>query len=170
MQGRSSFPIALGGVLAALAVIIMSLGGFIPVATYVCPLLCVVILQVVMDFCGKRLAWAWYGAVCVLSILFSADKEAAATFLFLGYYPILKPTLDALKVRWLWKLLFFNGSIAIMYFLLLKIFGMPELTKEFREMGYFMIAALFILGNISFVLMDRVLSQDPLKRIFFHGK
>jgi len=34
---------ALGGVLAALAVTIMSLGGMIPVATYVCPSLCMML-------------------------------------------------------------------------------------------------------------------------------
>ena len=34
---KHSKQIALGGVMAALAVTIMSLGGLIPVATYVCP-------------------------------------------------------------------------------------------------------------------------------------
>ena len=37
--------IALGGVLAALAVVIMSLGGLIPIMTYVSPMLCALVLQ-----------------------------------------------------------------------------------------------------------------------------
>ena len=36
--------VALGGVLAALAVVIMSMGTLIPVATYVCPMLSAVLL------------------------------------------------------------------------------------------------------------------------------
>ena len=35
-----AFAVALGGMLAALAVVIMCLGGLIPVATFVCPMLC----------------------------------------------------------------------------------------------------------------------------------
>ena len=45
---------ALGGVLAAVAVVIMSLGGLIPVATYVSPMLCAILLQMVLLFCGVR--------------------------------------------------------------------------------------------------------------------
>ena len=36
--------IALGGLLAALAVVIMGMGTLIPVATYVCPMVCCLIL------------------------------------------------------------------------------------------------------------------------------
>ena len=76
--------VALGGVLAALAVVIMSLGTIIPVATYVCPMLCALLLQAVLKTCGVRIAWAWYGAVAILSLLLAPDKEAAAVFAFLG--------------------------------------------------------------------------------------
>ena len=61
--------IAFGGVLAALAVVIMSMGTLIPVATYVCPMLCCLLLSMVNRTCGKRLGWAWYGAVTLLSLL-----------------------------------------------------------------------------------------------------
>ena len=37
--------IALGGVMAALAVTVMSLGGMSPVATYVIPMLCMLLEQ-----------------------------------------------------------------------------------------------------------------------------
>lgn len=83
---------ALGGVLAALAVVIMGMGTLIPVATYVCPMLCALLLQVVLKTCGVRVAWAWYGAVAILSLLLAPDKEAAAVFLFLGYTPSSSPS------------------------------------------------------------------------------
>ena len=112
--------IALGGVMAALAVVIMSLGGLIPVATYVCPMLCALLLQLVLKLCGSRIAWAWYGAVAILGLLMSPDKEAAAVFVFLGYYPIVKPWLDRRRAKWLWKGLLFNGATLLMYWLLMQ--------------------------------------------------
>lgn len=47
---------ALGGVLAAAAVCIMCLGGLIPVNTYVSPMLCALLLQVILNICGRRIA------------------------------------------------------------------------------------------------------------------
>lgn len=156
--------IALGGVMAALAVVIMSLGGLILVATYVSPMLCAVLLQFVMFSCGNRIAWAWYGAVAILAVLLSPDKEAAAVFLFLGYYPIVKPKLDALRFRWLWKALLFNISIGLMYFLLLNLLGMAELNAEFAEMGGAMLVILLVLGNVTFFLLDRLLGMEKFRR------
>ena len=123
--------IALGGLLAALAVVIMGMGTLIPVATYVCPMLCALVLQLVLKICGKRVAWAWYGAVSVLSLLMAPDKEAAAIFLALGFYPIVKPGLDRRKGKWLLKGLFFNGMILLTYWLLMHLFGMAQLVSEF---------------------------------------
>lgn len=150
---------ALGGVLAALAVAVMSLGTLIPIMTYVCPMACVLLLETVRVTCGQRVAWAWYGAVAILGLLLCPDKEAAALFLFLGYYPLVKPRLDGKKLSWLFKGVLFNGSIGLMYFLLLRILGMEALSEEFREMGALMLAILLILGNVTFFLLDRVLSK-----------
>lgn len=155
--------IALGGVLAALAVVLMSLGGLIPVATYTTPMLCTVLLQFVYLSCGRRIAWAWYGAVSILGLMLSADKEAAAVFVFLGYYPIVKPWMDRRKLPLLWKLGLFNGSMIVMYLLLLRVFGMAALNEEFADMGKYMVILLLILGNITFFLLDRVLGVRKLR-------
>ena len=45
--------IAFGGMMAALAVVIMCLGGLIPVATVTVPVICMMILAYVLKFCGK---------------------------------------------------------------------------------------------------------------------
>ena len=148
---------ALGGLLAALAVVIMSMGTLIPVATYVCPMLCALVLQLVLKICGKRVAWAWYGAVSVLSLLMAPDKEAAAIFLALGFYPIVKPGLDRRKGKWLLKGLFFNGMILLTYWLLMHLFGMAQLVSEFTEMGTLLVAVMLLLGNVTFFLLDRLL-------------
>ena len=149
---------AMGGVFAALAVVIMNLGGLIPVATYVCPVLCMLLLSFVDRACGKRIAWAWYGAVSVLSLLLSPDKEAAAVFLFLGYYPILKPKLDTMKLKWIWKLLIFNGSMVVLYSILIRLMGLEAVTGESEELAGIMLIVLLVLGNVTFIALDRLLT------------
>lgn len=154
---------ALGGMMAALAVVIMSMGTLIPVATYVCPMLCAMLLQLVLKTCGSRIAWAWYGAVAILSVLLAPDKEAAAVFVCIGYYPILKPKLDRSRGKWLWKALLFNSSILAMYWLLMHLFGLEQIAAEFEEMGIVMTLIMLILGNVTFFLLDRLLGRK-LKR------
>ena len=159
MRRSPAKQIALGGVLAALAVVIMSFGGLIPIATYVSPMLCMLMLRLVCLICGRRIGWAWYGAVAILGLLLSADKEAAAVFAFLGYYPIIKPRLDKLRFSMFWKLLLFNSAMVLMYWLLMAVFGMAALAEEFRDMGAVLLALTLVLGNVTFLLLDRILSR-----------
>ena len=155
---------AMGGVLAALAVVVMSMGTLIPVATYVCPTFCALLLKVVLKTCGKRIAWAWYSAVAILSALMAPDKEAAAVFVFLGYYPIVKPALDKRKLSWLWKGLLFNGATLVMYWLLMHVFGLDQVTAEFTEMGAVMLVILLILGNVTSFMLDWQLGMKLKRR------
>ena len=164
MRNNGAKQIALGGTMAALAVVIMSLGGMIPSATFVCPMLCCLILQIVRTICGDRMAWAWYGAVAILSLLMGPDKEAAAVFVFLGYYPILKPKFDKSRLKWVWKLLYFNVVILAMYWLLIHLFGMAQLAQEWEELGIWMTGIMLLLGNVTFFLLDRVLSKKFRRR------
>ena len=154
---------ALGGIFAALAVVIMNMGTLIPVATYACPVLCTMLLQMVLKTCGARIAWAWYGAVAILSVLMAPDKEAVAVFAAIGYYPIVKPKLDSSKGKWLWKTLLFNASILSMYWLLMHLLGLEQVTAEFSDLGTVMTAVLLILGNVTFFLLDHLLGRK-LKR------
>lgn len=156
---NSAYAVALGGVLAALGVVVMCLGPLIPVATFLCPMVCMILAQVVMKTCGGKMGWAWYGAVAVLSLLLSPDKEAAAVFAALGYYPMVKPRLEKRKLPWLWKGLLFNAVILALYWLLIHLFGLDALAEEFAEAGKVMTVVMLILGNVTFFLLDRVLSK-----------
>jgi len=155
--------IALGGMLAALAAVIMGMGGLIPVATYVVPMLCMFLLQFVLKSCGKRIAWAWYGAVAILGLLLCPDKEAAAVFAALGYYPVVKPRLDRMKFPWLWKGLMFNGTVLLLYWLLLNLFGLTQVVQDFEEIGAVMTAVLLVMGNVVFALIDILLGRKMLR-------
>lgn len=159
MKNTNARTIAIGGVFAAMAVVVMCMGGMIPVATFVCPMLCMLLLKLVLNICGRRIAWAWYGCVAALALLLGPDKEAAATFLFLGYYPILKPKLDTLPVSWLWKALLFNAAIALMYLALLRLMGMEQIAMEYAALGKALTALMLVLGNVTFFLLDMVLGR-----------
>lgn len=151
--------VALGGVMAALAVVIMCMGGIIPLATYVCPMLCAVLLAAVLRLTGRRIGWAWYGAVSLLSLLLGPDKEAAAVFVFLGYYPIIKPWIDRRKVPFLWKITVFNLSIFVMYALLLYLFKLDQVVREFSEFGLVLTLITLLLGNVTLFLLDVLFSR-----------
>ena len=159
-QGNSaSRTVALGGVLAALSLCVMWLGGLLGIATYVSPMLCAILLQIVKNICGNRLGWAWYGAVAILSLLLAPDKEAAAVFAALGYYPLVKPRLEKRKFPWLWKGLLFNAVILILYWALMNLLGMDAIAAEFAEAGTVMTIVMLLLGNVTFFLLDVVLSK-----------
>lgn len=158
MRHNSAKYMALGGVMAALALVVMCLGGMIPLATYVCPMFCAVLLMVVLKLTNARIAWAWYGAVSILAMLLGPDKEAAAVFVFLGYYPILKPWLDKRKLAILWKLVLFNAAIFAMYSVLIYVFGLADLAAEFKELGMVLTIVTLVLGNITLFMMDILLT------------
>lgn len=150
--------------MAALAVVIMCMGGIIPMATYVCPMLCSLLLAVVLRLTGRRIAWAWYAAVSLLSLLLGPDKEAAAVFVFLGYYPIIKPWLDRRKVPILWKLAVFNLSIGLLYTLLLYLFRLEQVVRDFSEFGMVMTIVVLLLGNVTLFMLDVVLNRIGNRR------
>ena len=159
MRQNNARKIALGGMMAALAVVIMCLGGLIPIATYVCPMLCCLTAFFVLGFCGKRIGWAWYIAVAILALLMSPDKEAAVIFLFLGYYPLIKLTVERRKLSVVVKFLFFNVSILAAYWVLIQILGLDQIAQENAQFGIWGIVLLLVLGNVTFFLLDRLLSN-----------
>ena len=159
MRNSPARKIAFGGMFAALAMVIMNFGSLIPVATYVCPVLCMLILAFITKMCGDRIGWAWYGAVAFLSLLLAPDKEAAAVFCFLGFYPIVKPRFDAMRFSWIPKLALFNVLILLMYWLLIRLLGMERISAEFAEMGRFLTVIMLVMGNVIFFLLDVALTR-----------
>ena len=159
MRKSEATKIAFGGVMAALAVVLMGLGGLIPLATFVCPIFSMILLSIVLRLCDTRIGWAWYGAVAILGILLGPDKEASAVFAFFGYYPILKPKMDKLMLDRLWKFLFFNSVVLLMYWILINLLGLADIAKEFNELGTIMTVVTLILGNMIFFMLDKILSR-----------
>ena len=115
----------------------------------------------VLVLCGEKLSWAMFFASAMLSLLLAPDKEAAAIFLALGYYPIVKPKLDRKSKirRWVGKFLLFNVSILAVYAVLLFVLRLDALREEFSAMSGALLAGLLLGGNFLFWLDDRLLGR-----------
>ena len=164
MRNKQVKNIALGGILAAVAVVVMCLGSLIPFATYVCPVLCIFVGGVYLTLCGVKMGWIWYCAVSILSLLLAPDREAAVVYVFLGTYPCLKGILDRFPLRWLWKLLYFDFVALASYWVSVHIMGLTEIVAEFQALGTIGLIVMFVLSNITFVLLDHLLSKLNKKK------
>ena len=158
---QKSRDMALCGCMCALAVAIMAMGTLVPAATYCCPVLASMTLLPPLLLCGRRMGWVCFASAAILSLLLAPDKEAAAIFLALGYYPIIKPALDRKPrpVRIAGKLLLFNGAIAAVYAALLFLLRMDALREEFSSMGAALLLGLLLGGNFLFWLDDKLLER-----------
>ena len=168
MRNHMAKNIALGGMLAAVAVVIMCLGGMIPLATFICPMLCVLIQYLVLRFCGSKIAWAWFAVVAILGLLLGPDKEAALVFCLLGSYPMLKPWLEKSRLHILLKIIIFNSAVALLYGLLLRLLGLDALAQEYATMGTVGLVLCLVLGNVTFILLDLLLTR--LSKLNFKKK
>ena len=154
----------MGGIFAALALVILLLGGIIPVGTYIAPMLASLPLVVLLAELPKKLCLGWYAIVAFLAVLLCPDKETAFVFVFLGWYPLAKPGLDRLpKLPGLvCKLLIFNAATAALYALLILVFRLEALVQEAKETGLVMLIVLLLLANVCFLLLDFLLARLTL--------
>lgn len=158
---KNSKKMALTGMLCALAVAIMMMGGLIPLATFCCPALAGLMLIPIFVECGEKLSWCAYAAIAALSLMLCPDKEAALLLVFLGYYPIIRWRLEQIRagfLRIIAKLGIFNIAVGLAYLLLIFVFRMDQVLREYREMGLIITIACLVLGNITLLLYDRLLA------------
>ena len=74
------------------------------------------------------------------------------------------------RMKYLWKALLFNGLVALLYWLLIRIFGLADLTQEWETMSLSLMALLLILGNVSFFLLDKVLEKPFFRKLGRYGR
>ena len=160
MRDRSR-KIAVGGMMTALAVAVMLLGGVIPAATFCCPALAGILLLPVVSECGHRVALGAYAAIAALSLMLCPDKEAALLFAFLGWYPVAKWPLEAKLPGWRSlpvKLLLWNACAGAMAAMIFFVFRMDQVIAEYREMSRAMLIVFAVLANVTLILYDRLLN------------
>ncbi len=85
----------------------------------------------------------------------------ALTFVFLlGYYPLVKPRFERIRlplVRVLCKLLLCNGGILAMYGLVLLLVPAGSISEELKTTALVVSLVTLAMGNAAFLLYDRAL-------------
>ena len=153
--------LALGGMFTALGVVLLCLGGVVPLALYACPILASAVLLPVRERCRKQVAWSCYAAIALLGTLLGPDKEASMLFVFLGYYP-LDLKLDAVHSRALRlsiKLLLAVFAVGADYLFLLFVLRLDAVTQELAGTAPALLWATCALGLALFFLYDLTLSR-----------
>lgn len=145
--------------MAALAVSFMMLSYF-PYLTYAIPGFSGLFIMVALIETNKKWATLSYFASAFLIFLF-AETESKFMYIFLlGYYPILKAIFDSMKnpvIEWLFKILTFNASVIIVYFILSKLLGIT--FDDFGSFGKWGALGFLAAGNIVFIIYDLALSK-----------
>lgn len=148
--------------MVALAVAFMLLSYF-PYLTFAIPGIAgLFIMAIVIEINCK---WAIGGFLAsAFFVLLFAEPESASIFVgFLGYYPILKASLEKLRkpiVEWIIKIVSFNIAVCGVYFLLSKLTGFS--TEEFGRFAEYGVWILLALGNIVFVIYDIAVSRAAM--------
>ena len=152
---------AFGGMMTAVAIVIMTLGSIIPLNTYTCPVVCIFLTRPVMERCGRTIGWCYYLAVMLLSLMLAPDREAALVYTLLGYYPMVRPWFERLgPVKKMVKVMFFTAMGAASYWLLLFVMGVEAAMGE----GWLMVAVTVLLWDVLFMRLDWMLGAPVRKR------
>lgn len=160
--------LAMCAMTAALGVVLMLLGSFLGLGTYMAPMFVGWCLIPIGKEYGRKYQTMLWVVISLLCTIFVTNIEQNLMFMFLfGWYPIVRPVLQKLpKVpRIFVKLLLFN-VIGITLEALLITFLVPE------AMEVWMAVVLIMLGNATFFMYDfafpvfEILSERYLKKLF----
>lgn len=158
---KSSYKVALGGVIAALCLVLMFLTAVFPLLNMALPLYAGMLITVVAVEINCSWAFVTYAVVSVLAFFVTPDKEAWLFFtMFFGYYPVLKACFDKFRLRFLrilCKLAVFNIAIVTAFYILTKVLGTFDMMEEFGFLKEWAVPALLIFGNIIFLFYDYTL-------------
>ena len=153
---KTSVKVSLGGVVAALSLVLMLLTSIIPFGTYAFPCIAGILLILLVFNLGYRWAVAVYFVTAVLSFLLLTDKEAALYYTaFLGFYPILKGVIERIPsktVQYVIKIVLFNVCIIAAFYIGITLLSVPK--ESFTLFGVYLPWVFLIIGNVFFVLYD----------------
>ena len=146
---------AMCGMMAALSVVLMVLGGALGLGMDVSPLLAGLCLIPIGNAYGKKYQVILWLAVSALSLLLVPNIEESLMYLCLfGCYPILRPQFQKLPkvLRFITKLLFFTVIFTALQ-LLITLVLVPEV------MGTGMMVTLIVLADVTLMVYDFVLPR-----------
>ena len=154
--------VALGGMVAALCIVLMMLTGLLPMAEFALPALAGVLLIMLVVEISPKWAFLVYLAVAILSLLLAPSKDSAVFFTaFLGWYPIAKSKLENIKkpvLEWVWKVLIFNISIGAGLAAAVYLFRLSDYVEILQDSVWMLVLGWLFL-NAVFVIYDIALTR-----------
>ncbi|MBQ9848522.1 MAG: hypothetical protein IJO64_05660 [Clostridia bacterium] len=166
---KSAKKLAFAGIFTALAFIFMFLGSVFQTLDLSASALASLVVLIAFIELGKGWAFGIYAASSVLGIFLLPNKTAALVFAcFVGFYPIVKAWLNAIRPKWLSyvaRISLFNLILTLLVLAASKLlgpgwFGGPS-------------ALLYPICNVTFIVYDLALEKLPafysqrLKKLFF---
>lgn len=152
---KQSKRMAMCGMMAALSVVLMVIGGALGLGMYVSPLLAGLCLIPIGNSYGSKYQVILWLAVSVLSLILVPNIEESLMYLCLfGCYPILRPQFQKLPkvLRFITKLLFFTIVFTALQLLIVLVL-VPEVV------GTGMMVALVVLADVTLMVYDFVLPR-----------
>lgn len=160
---KQASKIALGGLLAAVSVVMLIMGGILPFFVFAMPALAGIFLLPVCVELGWRWGYGVYAVVSILALLLAPDREAVLFYIGLfGQYPVTKVFLDKIKLpplRWLVKIAAFTASIAVCLGATALVFGMEYLFAEYVIFGVWGAVLFFAVGLLTLLIYDFMLGR-----------
>ena len=152
---------AIGGIVAALSLVILISVAIIPFLTYALPAAAgILIIPIVIEI-DKKWAFGVYATVAILGALLVPNKEVAAMYIaFFGYYPIIKAVFEGHFKNWLaWilKAVSFVVSIGASYYVLIALMGLE--IDEIETYGLIAVPMLLGAGTVAFIIYDIALTR-----------
>lgn len=164
---KESSKAALGGIVSALAVVVMLCTYISPLLVYTAPPFAGVLLLLIVNELGYKWSLGTFFAISLLSVFIIADKESAVFFtMFFGYFPILsvfiKEKLKNKVIGYFIKLIIFNISCFAAVLVSVFVFGIKydDITGE----GIFYTISFIALMNLLFVVYNRLV--DSLQMLY----
>ncbi len=158
---KQSSKCALGGIIAALSLVLMMSVAVIPFMTYALPAVAGALIIFMVVETDKKWAFGVYCAVAILGAILVPDKEVAVMYLsFFGYYPIFKAIIEAKipsAIGFIIKVLTFVATMVVSYALMIKFMGVQ--IDETEEFGSLAIPILLGMGTLTFILYDFALTK-----------
>lgn len=159
---KSVKKVALGGMVAALCIVLMMLTGLLPMAEFALPALAGVLLIMLVVEISPKWAFLVYLAVAILSLLLAPSKDSAVFFTaLLGWYPIAKSKLENIKkpvLEWVWKVLIFNISIGAGLAAAVYMFRLSDYVEILQDSVWMLVLGWLFL-NAVFVIYDIALTR-----------
>ena len=81
--------------------------------------------------------------------------------MLLGYYPLAKPWIERLArpLSILFKLLLFNIVVVAFYYVMLFVFGVPDMLEGWGDFGRYTVAVILVIVNFTLCMYDYLLTQ-----------